>query len=74
MPRFIKDFLDVYQYENDRQFLTFSEDEYKGRHPRLHPSTGKKMVSISKIISRVFGSVALIYFLIIFIRYIIVWA
>ena len=72
MPKFIKDFFDVYAYDNDRQFATFG-NELKGRVPKLHPVTGKKIISVGKIISRVIGTTVFVYFVAMLIRYIIVW-
>ena len=73
MPKFIKDFFDIYAYDHDRQFATFGEDELKGRHPKIDPVTGKKKISVAKIITRVLGTAVFVYFMIMLVRYIIVW-
>ena len=72
MPKFIKDFLDIYAYENEKQFLTFGS-ELEGRHPKIDPVTGKKKISVVKIITRVFGTAVLAYFITMLVRYILVW-
>ena len=56
MPKFIKniikDFLNIYLDDND--IREAYGDEYADRFSAVNPVTGKKTISVSKVITRIF--------------------
>jgi len=74
MPKFVKDFLDIYVTEKDIK-QSFG-DEYVERFSNVDSETGKKKtrkISVSKLTARIIGTSVFIYFLFMFIRLVKVW-
>ena len=70
MPKFInklvKDFLDIYQDENN--IRESYGNEYADRFSIINPATGKKRISVAKVFTRAFIVFMVILCLIVLIR------
>jgi len=71
MPKFIKDFLNIYLDEEN--IRAAYGDEYADRFSVFDPITGKKKISVAKILKRVLIVFLIALNLIWLIRLIIVW-
>jgi len=70
MPRFIdkwvKDFLNIYL--DEKNIRDAYDDEYADRFSAVHPVTGKRKISASKVLTRIFIVFMIIFMLIIIVR------
>ena len=71
MPKFIKDFLNI--YVDEEQVREAYGDEYADRFSAVDPATGKKKISAAKIFKRLFILFLIGFNLLWIIRYLIVY-